>query len=170
YTVQAGDTLSALAQRFGTTVEAIVAANNITNPNLINVGQVLEIPGDGATEPPPTGDPSPPSTPGTYTVQSGDTLFRIATRFGTTVEAIVAANNIANANLINVGQVLIIPGGSGVTPSPSPSPAPSPSPITPPVVSGSFELGGQTQSFSNPGLMTNIGMTWVKFQHKWGPG
>ena len=45
----------------------------------------------------------------TYTVQTGDTLFSIASRFGTTVEALVEANNITNPDLINVGQVLIIP-------------------------------------------------------------
>lgn len=48
YTVQAGDTLSAIARRFGTTVEAIVAANNLTDPDLIQVGQELVIPQGGA--------------------------------------------------------------------------------------------------------------------------
>ncbi len=178
YTVQPGDTLYALARRFGVTVEAIVNANNIANPNLINVGQVLEIPGDGdgtqpptpvtSTPPPPpaTATPPPP-TSGTYTVQPGDTLSRIAARFGVTVQAIVAANNIANPNLIHVGQVLIIPGGGSATPPP---PGSTPPPPPPPITGGSFELGGQTQGFGNAALMRDIGMTWVKFQHKWSPG
>lgn len=61
YVVQPGDTLSSIAQRFGTTVDAIVRANNITNPNLIYVGQVLTIP-TGTT--PPTPIPPPPPAPG----------------------------------------------------------------------------------------------------------
>lgn len=61
YVVQPGDTLSNIAQRFGTTVEAIVRANNITNPNLIYVGQVLTIPTGSV---PPTPIPPPPPAPG----------------------------------------------------------------------------------------------------------
>lgn len=60
YVVQPGDTLAGIAQRFGTTVDAIVRANNISNPNLIYVGQVLTIP-TGTT--PPTPSPTPPSPP-----------------------------------------------------------------------------------------------------------
>ncbi len=61
----------------------------------------------------PTPSPSPTATPILYTVQFGDTLARIAQRHGVTVEALAQANNIANPNLIYVGQVLVIP-----TPSP----------------------------------------------------
>lgn len=99
YTVQPGDTLYRIAARYGTTVTAIANANNIADPNLIYPGQVLVIPGGGA----------PPVTR-THTVQPGDTLYRIAARYGTTVNAIVVANNIANPNLIRPGQVLVIPG------------------------------------------------------------
>ena len=62
------------------------------------------------TTPPPT-QPAPPSTPSTitYTVQPGDTLYAIARKFGVTVAAIVAANNIADPSLIKPGQVLTIP-------------------------------------------------------------
>ncbi len=109
YVVRRGDTLWSIARRYGTTVEAIAQANGIINPNYIWVGQVLCIPG-GA--PPPT-----PYPPAVYIVQPGDTLWSIARRYGTTVEAIAWANGIINPNYIYVGQRLVIPGG--VVPPPS---------------------------------------------------
>jgi LysM repeat protein len=174
YVVQPGDTLWRISRQFGTTVDAIVQANHIPNPNLIYVGQVLEIPvGPTATPPPPgptptAGPPQPTPTPTTppaqqlYVVQPGDTLTRIAARFGVSVQAIVQANNIANPNLIYVGQVLVIPGAG-----PGPAPTQPPVPPQPPV---GFELGGQTQTFANSQAMSDAGMNWVKFQYKWGPG
>lgn len=155
YQVKPGDTLYSLSKQFKTTVTAIVAANNIANPNLIFAGQILEIP-DGSTTPPPT--TPPPSTPGTYTVRPGDTLYRIAAQFGTTVSALIQANNIFNPNLIHVGQVLIIPGGTG-----------SPPPPSPPGSSG-LELGGQSHGFDHVDLMRQASMSWIKIQYKWSPG
>lgn len=102
YTVKAGDTLYAIALRFNTTTAKIASANNITNVNLIRVGQVLKIP-SSQTVPQP-----PPATTVRYTVKLGDTLYAIAIRYNTTVQRIVSANGLANANLIRVGQVLII--------------------------------------------------------------
>lgn len=178
YTVQYGDTLFSIARRYNTTVSAIVAANNIPNPNLIYVGQVLEIP-DGqnpppqATNPPlPTGQPPtptpqpPPGGTTTYVVRPGDTLSSIARAFGTTVSAIVAANNIANPNLIYPGQVLVIPTGSNPPPPGATPPPPNPNP--PP--STGFALGGQSFNLGNRARMQEAGMTWIKVQHKWSPG
>jgi hypothetical protein len=74
-------------------------------------------------------------------------------------------NGITNPNLIFAGQLLKVPcdsGGSGSEPPPTSPP--------PPASSGGFEAGGQTQSFANPGLMHDIGMTWVKLQYKWSEG
>jgi LysM repeat protein len=177
YTVQYGDTLYSIARRFGTTVSAITAVNNIPNPNLIYVGQQLEIP-TGGTNPPPTTPlppqptqvppPQPPGGSTTYVVQPGDTLSSIARRFGTTVSAIVAANNIANPNLIYPGQVLIIPTGS-TTPPPGSTPPP-PIPTSPAPPSSAFELGGQSLNLGNRARMQEAGMNWVKIQHKWAPG
>ncbi|WP_214746772.1 LysM peptidoglycan-binding domain-containing protein [Exiguobacterium sp. s189] len=110
YTVKSGDTLYSIARTYGVTVSALAAANNITNYSLIYVRQVLIIPGTTVIP--------PPTTTVKYTVKSGDTLYKIATMYNTTVAKIAAANNITNVNSITVGQVLIIP-GTTVTPPPT---------------------------------------------------
>jgi LysM repeat protein len=107
YVVRSGDTLYSIARRFGTTVQAIAQLNNITNPSRIYAGQQLLIPREGSVTPVPT--TQPPSTT-TYVVQRGDTLWSIARRYGTTVQAIALLNNIANPSLIYVGQRLCISG------------------------------------------------------------
>lgn len=103
YTVQRGDTLSSIARRFNTTVEAILRANNIANPNYIYAGQKLVIPKAGEAP------PSPPGGGKVHVVQAGDNLFRIALRYGVTIEEITRANNIVNPRYIYVGQELTIP-------------------------------------------------------------
>jgi len=173
HVVQAGENLYRIALRYGVTWPAIAAANGITNPNLIYVGQVLIIPAPGTTPTPSTPLPgtavptTAPSTGGTYTVVAGDTLSRIALRFGTTVQAIVSANGITNPNLIYVGQVLKIPGGSTTPTTPStpiPGATQPPVPTAPPSTGGAFELGGQVDSFGYPDQMKQAGMSWVKRQ------
>ena len=96
YTVQAGDTLTAIANKYGTTVDSLVALNNIADKNKIYVGQVLKI--SGTTS----------NNSITYTVQAGDTLSGIASRCGTTYQELARINNISNPNLIYVGQVIKI--------------------------------------------------------------
>jgi len=99
HTVQAGENLYRISLRYGTTVNAIVAANDLLNANSVYVGQVLLIPVGGQAQPGPT----------TYVVQPGDTLYSIARRFGTTVDALAAHNGIAPPYAIMVGQTLRIP-------------------------------------------------------------
>lgn len=96
YTVKSGDTLSAIAARYGTTWQNLAAINNLSNPNLIHPGQVLKVTGSAAPQ---------PATP-TYTVKSGDTLSGIAAANGTTWQELQRINGIANANLIHPGQVI----------------------------------------------------------------
>lgn len=110
YIVARGDTLRSLATRFGSTVDSIRASNpSITNANLIYEGQRLTIYATDPGDPPP---PPPPPPGQTYYVVKGDTLRKIASRFGTTVDAILKVNpRISNPNLIYVGQAITIPGG-----------------------------------------------------------
>ncbi len=100
YTVDRGDTLGQIAKDNGVSLSALIEANDITNPDLIYPGQVLIIPGkDGK-----------PDT--RHVVTRGETLNGIAAQYGASVSRIVAANDIANPDLIRVGQRLLIPSPS----------------------------------------------------------
>lgn len=116
YTVRSGDTLSGIASRYGTTYQQLAAWNNISNPNLIQIGQVLIVRKSSSS--------SSSSSSGSnvyYTVKSGDTLSGIASRYGTTYQQLAAWNNISNPNYIRVGQVLIVSKSGNKTPSVTPS-------------------------------------------------
>lgn len=102
-TIKRGDTLSNIAIEYGTTVDRLVELNNIANPNLIFAGNTLLVPiNDGKKQ------------TITYTVKKGDTLGKIAKKYGVSVAQIVNANNIKNPNLIYVGQILTIPMESNI--------------------------------------------------------
>ena len=111
YTVQRGDTLSEIAQRYGTTVQEIASINNIANPNLIFPGQVLRI----LTNSTVNGSETRGTGSITYTVRRGDTLSQIAQAYGVTVAHIVEINNIQNPNLIFPGQKLRITESNSTT-------------------------------------------------------
>ena len=109
YTVKAGDTLSGIAKAHGTTVDALVTLNNISNPNLINIGQKLQIPAGGVAS--------------KYTIKSGDTFWKLANEFGVTVDAIQKANPGVDANSLRVGSTINVPGVSANQPSQPPKPS-----------------------------------------------
>ena len=98
----------------GTTVDEIMAANGMTDPNYIYVGQELIVPGAGgvvqAASAPAASSGGGGATGGsqTYTVASGDTLGAIAANHGTSVDALVAANGLSDPNYLYVGQTLYI--------------------------------------------------------------
>ena len=109
YKVKSGDTLSKIANRFGTTYQELARINGISNPNRIQVGQIIRLPNSNISN-----SSFSPSSNKTYRVEYGDTLINIANRFGTTYQELARINGILNPNAIRVGQIIEIPGsGSG---------------------------------------------------------
>ena len=102
YVVQKGDTLYNIAKKFGVSLDNIKASNNLQN-NLISVGQKLVIPGFS----------EPTFSNVTHVVQKGDTLYSIASKYNTTVDAIKKLNNLTN-NSLTIGQILKIPSTSKI--------------------------------------------------------
>jgi LysM repeat protein len=112
-TVRSGDSLTSIAARYHTTVAALAAANNITDPNLVFAGVTLQVPTTPGPAPlaAPAAVAGPPSlTSTTVTVRPGDSLTSIAARYHTTVAALVAANNITDPNFVFAGAQLVVPG------------------------------------------------------------
>lgn len=99
YAVVSGDTLSAIAKKFDTTVSQLAEWNNISNVNQINVGQVLKVAESELLEGVENIE---------YTVVSGDTLSSIAKKYDTTYQKLAEINGIENPNLIYAGQILVI--------------------------------------------------------------
>ncbi len=108
HVVQRGETLAGIARRYGVSLWGLARANGISNPSLIYAGQVLII--TEAAEP-VTAPPSGGSSTTTYTVQRGDTLLKIALRYGTTVSTLMRLNGISDMDRIYAGQLLIVPSG-----------------------------------------------------------
>jgi LysM repeat protein len=113
HVVQRGETLFRISQNYGTTVSAVLQVNpHIVNPNLIYPGERIIIPVLGPIPPtgpglpiPPTGDPGT----GTYVILPGDTLARIAARFGTTIQALQQLNpQVINPGVLEAGRTLRI--------------------------------------------------------------
>ncbi len=97
YRVEAGDSLSVIARRYGVSVADLAAENGISNLHLIRVGQILRVPAHAPTR---------------YKVKPGDTLSEIARAAGTTTRQLVDLNRISNPNRIRAGQTLLLPAGS----------------------------------------------------------
>jgi len=108
YTVQPGDTLTRIAARYGVRVRDLVEANGLEDPDVLRPGQVLRIPGRA--------DGEEVRREEVYEVQPGDTLWRLARRYGTTPQQLAALNGIPVDGILQVGQRLRVPA------SPSPGP------------------------------------------------
>lgn len=107
YVVKDGDTLAGISSRVGIPIADLAKANGITDPNSVQSGKLLTVPPLGSSVSGPVKFTS--GGGGSYTVKAGDDLSGIADRLGTTVAQLVAANDIANPNLIVEGQVLTAP-------------------------------------------------------------
>ena len=117
--VRSGETLSEIADRHGVSLSRLMQANGISNADLVQVGQRLTIPGGASAVSRPV-----ISSGGAYTVKDGETLSEIADRQGISLSRLMQANGIGNADLVQVGQRLTIPGNAAVAARPSQPTAP----------------------------------------------
>ena len=150
--VQRGDTLSKIAAEYRVSLAALMSVNGMTNKSVLRVGQSIHLPTDGATAPPdatlvraevPAAPPAEAvatstlaatSAEGIYVVRRGDSIERIATRLGVDSQQLIAANDIRNRNVIQVGQQLIIPTAPGAVVALAAATAPPSSVTNAPVV------------------------------------
>jgi len=96
-----GDSLSSIAEDFDVSVQTLMSYNGITDPDLIQAGDIILVPKEATLA--SVGNQT------TDVVQQGDTLFSISQRFGVTVDAIMQANGLTDRDTVRVGQLLIIP-------------------------------------------------------------
>lgn len=111
YRVGPGDTLGRIAAKFGTSVEALQRVNKLRSPHLIHPGQTLLIP-PGRRAPVPTTTTATAITgprPTRHVVRKGETLSSIARQYGVSLDSLLAANRLADADRIHVGQELRVP-------------------------------------------------------------
>ncbi len=102
HVVQAGEVLSTIAEKYGISLDELIGANRIADPNLVSPGTELVIPGLTAAE-------LEAASQIIHTVAAGESLGSIAAQYGVSSDAIIEANRITNPNLIGVGDRLIIP-------------------------------------------------------------
>jgi LysM repeat protein len=119
HTVEAGDTVSSIAQRFGLSTASVLALNGLSWRSVIFPGQQLAL----TTAPVKTTAPAPARTQaGRYTIVKGDTISTVAMRFGVSMQSILDANRLDSSSIIYPGQTLAIPGREPVA-LPAPAPA-----------------------------------------------
>lgn len=141
YTVKSGDTLSKIASQLGTTVANIQSLNNLSNVNVLYVNQTLKVSGTASTATTSTSTTTTSTATSTttktsttaatstaaakittstngqtvYTVQSGDTIAKIANSFGVSISQLTQWNSLANSNVIYVNQKLVVANTSAAT-------------------------------------------------------
>jgi LysM repeat protein len=114
--VESGETLGAIAQLYDVSIDDIVAANNLVNPDALDIGDQLLIPIGGLDEPAETEVDTGETDTGeeetgerTHIVQAGDTLYSIGRTYGFTIDELAEYNNLTDINRLEIGQVILIP-------------------------------------------------------------
>jgi len=104
YTVQSGDNIGSIASNFGVSINTIIWANNLKNPNVLSLGEVLKI---------------PPVTGVIHTIKTGDTVASIAKKYKADADKILSFNSLNNDQPLEIGSELMVPGGELPGPKPS---------------------------------------------------
>ncbi|WP_162257461.1 LysM peptidoglycan-binding domain-containing protein, partial [Weissella halotolerans] len=127
YTIKRGDTLSSIARQHSVSVQALAAANQLSNPNMIFAGQQLSLTGNVQNQ---TKQVSQKQTGSTHTIQPGETLSRIAREYGVSVQELVALNHLSNPSMIYAGEELTVKGQAGSVAQPEVQSAKPAAPVT----------------------------------------
>lgn len=131
YTVKSGETLSEIADRFGTTTDRLIQLNRISNPNLVVAGTRLAVPGRPAATPRSSGSASS-AKPQKHVVQEGESLSAIADRYGMSVDRLIAINAISDPDLVWAGSHLKLQAPPAPKPAPRPTAQAKPKPAAKP--------------------------------------
>lgn len=128
YTVQDGDTVFSIAQRFGLRTVDVLTWNGLGWRSVIYPGQTLTVAAPASAPAPAAPAPATPPAPAatsTHAVVAGDTVFAIAQKYGTSVDAIFAANGLSRDSVIYPGQTLVVSGANAATAAPATTPPPT---------------------------------------------
>lgn len=151
YTIARGDTISAVAGKFGLSTNAVLALNNLQANTIIYPGQTIKLPGSGsAPAAPAAAAPAAPAAApsgASYTVKSGDTLGAIAARHNVSLSDVFAWNNLSNRSIIYPGQKVKVGAGSAPAPAAAPAAAAPVASTSPAATTGSYTIkSGDTLS------------------------
>jgi cell wall-associated NlpC family hydrolase len=162
--VQPGDTLWSIARRHGVSVDALVSANRLANPDALRLGQQIIIPGAAARIPSSASRPAPLR----HVVVAGDTLWSLAQRYRVPVDTIVKANELDDPDALRLGQMLLIPVTSPVRPSIS-----APTGVRKPTGSGGVPnlrptAGGPSRGAKWGSALLATSARYVGVRYRWG--